>query len=52
MYRIFLQKFFVDIFVFIFFAEVFLALAGLPAPRWVATAPTYHSPVSLTPPSP
>jgi hypothetical protein len=38
-----------------FFTEkilVFLAAAGLPAPRHVATAPTRHSPTSLTPPPP
>jgi hypothetical protein len=38
-----------------FFAEkvlVLLAVAGLPAPRRVATTPTRHSPASLTPPSP
>ncbi|KAL5672767.1 hypothetical protein ACJX0J_017073, partial [Zea mays] len=31
---------------------VFLATTGLPAPRRVATAPTRHSPTSLTPPPP
>jgi hypothetical protein len=31
---------------------VFLAAAGLSAPRPVATAPTRHSPTSLTPPPP
>ena len=39
----------------LFFTEkilVFLATAGLPAPRRVATAPTRHSPASLIPPSP
>ena len=39
----------------LFFTEkilVFLATAGLPAPRRVATAPTRHSPASLTPPPP
>ena len=46
-----LPKFFIDRLVY-FFAEVFLAVAGLPAPRRVATAPTRHSPASLTPPSP
>jgi hypothetical protein len=38
-----------------FFTEkilVFLATAGLPAPRRIATAPTRHSPASLTPPPP
>ena len=43
-----LPNFFVDILVY-FFAEVFLAAAGLPR---VATAPTRHSPTSLTPPPP
>jgi hypothetical protein len=43
-----LPNFFVDRLVY-FFAEVFLAAAGLPR---VATAPTRHSPTSLTPPPP
>ena len=30
----------------------FLAAAGLPAPRRLATAPTRHGPASLTPPPP
>ena len=46
-----LPNFFVDILGY-FFAEVFLAAAGLPAPRRVATAPTHHSTASLTPPPP
>jgi hypothetical protein len=46
-----LPKFFNDRLVYLF-AEVFLAVAGLPAPRRVATAPTRHSPASLTPPPP
>jgi hypothetical protein len=29
-----------------FFAEVLLAVVGLPAPRCVATAPTRHSPLA------
>ena len=47
--------FFVLIDLCFFFTEkilVFLATAGLPAPRRVATAPTRHSPASLIPPSP
>jgi hypothetical protein len=35
-----------------FFAEAFLAVAGLPAPRRVATAPNRHNPASLIAPSP
>jgi hypothetical protein len=35
-----------------FFVEVFLAVAGLPAPRPLATAPTRHNPTSLSPPQP
>jgi hypothetical protein len=46
-----LPKFFIDRLVYLF-AEVFLAVAGLPAPRRVATASTRHSPASLTPPPP
>jgi hypothetical protein len=46
-----LPNFFVDRLVY-FFAEVFLAATGLHAPRRVVTAPTRHSPASLTPPSP
>jgi hypothetical protein len=46
-----LPNFFIDRLVY-FFAEVFLAVAGLPAPRRVATAPTRHSTASLTPSPP
>jgi hypothetical protein len=42
-------EFFVDRLVF--FVEVFLATAGLPTPRRVATTPIHHSLASLTPPS-
>ena len=31
---------------------VFLGVAGLPAPRRLATAPTRHRPASLIPPTP
>jgi hypothetical protein len=44
--------FFVDMLVFFIFAEVFLAITGLPAPHHVATTPTRHSTASLTPPAP
>jgi hypothetical protein len=37
---------------FSFFAEVFLDVIGLPAPHHVATTPTRHRLVSLTPPPP
>jgi hypothetical protein len=47
-----LPKFFVDKLVFIFSEEVFLAVAGLPVPRCVSTAPTCHSLASLTSPPP
>jgi hypothetical protein len=46
-----LPKFFVDKLVYVF-AEIFLTVAGLLAPRRVATAPTRHSSASYTPPSP
>jgi hypothetical protein len=46
-----LPNVFVDVLVY-FFAEVFLDIAGLPAPRHVTTTQTRHSPGSLTPPSP
>jgi hypothetical protein len=44
--------FVVDRLVLIFFAEVFLAAAGLSALRRVTTASTHHNRASLTPPSP
>jgi hypothetical protein len=60
-----LPKFLIDSIIFIsFFAEksplkrsrstpiVFLDVAGLPAPRRLATAPTRHGSASLTPPAP
>jgi hypothetical protein len=46
-----LPKFFIDKFVY-FFVEAFLAVAGLPALRRIATAPTRHNLASLTLPSP
>jgi hypothetical protein len=42
-------RIFVSIDLCFFFAEVFLAVAGLLALYRVATAPTHHSPTSLTP---
>jgi hypothetical protein len=60
-----LPKFLIDSIIFLsFFAEksplkrsrstpiVFLSVAGLPAPRCLATAPTRHGSTILTPPSP
>jgi hypothetical protein len=45
-----LSKVFIDKLVY-FSVEVFLAVAGLHAPRRVATAPTRHNTASLTPQS-
>jgi hypothetical protein len=45
-------NFCVDSLVFLFFAEVFLVVVGLPALCLVVTAPTRHNPTSLTPPPP